>query len=58
MGVVIAGLIVANITLPVLIDSTLVQGLLGLLVFPFVLWFFWSRAKREAQAAAEETVTV
>ncbi len=58
MGVLIAALIVANFTLPTLIDSPLLQGLLGLLVFPLVLWFFWSRATREAEAASEETVTV
>ncbi len=56
-GVLIAGLIVAHVTLPVVVQSPLVQGLLGLLVFPLVLWFFWSRAKREAEAAAEETIT-
>ncbi|MFW6330431.1 MAG: OPT family oligopeptide transporter [Gemmatimonadota bacterium] len=53
MGVVIAGLIVANLTLPTIIDSPLVQGVLGLLVFPLVLWFFWSRARREAESAEE-----
>ncbi|MFW5950511.1 MAG: OPT family oligopeptide transporter [Gemmatimonadota bacterium] len=53
MGVVIAGLIVANLTLPTIIDSPLVQGVLGLLVFPLVLWFFWNRARREAESAEE-----
>jgi putative OPT family oligopeptide transporter len=57
MGVVIAALIVANFTLPVLVGDPLVQGLLGLLVFPLVLWFFYSRARREAEAAAKEVVS-
>jgi putative OPT family oligopeptide transporter len=56
MGVFIAALIVANIGLPAIIDDPLIQGLLGLLVFPLVLWFFWSRSKRAAEEA-EETVT-
>ncbi len=51
MGVLIAGLIVANLSLPTIIDNALIQGLLGLLVFPLVLWFFWSRSKREAESA-------
>ncbi|MFO7893944.1 MAG: oligopeptide transporter, OPT family [Longimicrobiales bacterium] len=58
MGVVIAAIIVANFTLPVVVENPLVQGILGLMVFPLILWFFYSRAKREADAAAEETVTV
>jgi putative OPT family oligopeptide transporter len=56
MGVGIAALIVANVTLPTLIDSPLIQGLLGLLIFPLVLWFFYSRSKREAEKAVEDRV--
>ncbi len=56
MGVFIAALIVANITLPTLIDSPLIQGLLGLLVFPLILWFFYSRSDRAARQEVEETV--
>ncbi|MEJ2502556.1 MAG: oligopeptide transporter, OPT family, partial [Gemmatimonadota bacterium] len=48
MGVLIAALIVANVTLPTLIESPRVQGILGLLVFPLVLWFFYSRSARAA----------
>jgi putative OPT family oligopeptide transporter len=58
MGVGIAALIVANITLPTLIDSPLLQGLLGLLIFPLVLWFFYSRSTREADKAVDEGVRV
>lgn len=57
MGVGIAALIVANITLPTLVDSPLIQGLLGLLIFPLVLWFFYSRSKREAEKGVEGKVT-
>ncbi len=52
MGVIIAGIIVANMHLPVLVSSPLARGLLGLLVFPLVLWFFYSTAKREADKVA------
>jgi putative OPT family oligopeptide transporter len=52
MGVIIAGLIVANLTLPTIISNTLVQGLLGLLVFPLVLWFFYRYSNADAKAAA------
>jgi putative OPT family oligopeptide transporter len=58
MGVGIAALIVANITLPTLIDSPLIQGLLGLLIFPLVLWFFYSRSTREADKAVDEGARV
>jgi hypothetical protein len=58
MGVGIAALIVANITLPTLIDSPLLQGLLGLLIFPLVLWFFYSRSTREADKAVDEGARV
>jgi putative OPT family oligopeptide transporter len=51
MGVLIAGLIVLNLSLPVLISNTLVQGLLGLLVFPLVLWFFYRYSNTEARSA-------
>ncbi len=57
MGVLIAALIVANIALPALIEDTLIQGLLGLLVFPLVLWFFWSRSRRAAEEAEERVTT-
>jgi putative OPT family oligopeptide transporter len=58
MGVGIAALIVANMTLPTLVDSVLLRGLLGLLVFPLVLWFFYSRSQRAAMTEpTEETVT-
>jgi putative OPT family oligopeptide transporter len=57
MGVVIAALIVANFTLPTIVDNPLIQGLLGLLVFPLVLWFFHSRSDRAAREAVEERVT-
>jgi putative OPT family oligopeptide transporter len=50
MGVGIAALIVANLTLPTIVDSVLLRGLLGLLVFPLVLWFFHSRSRRAAEA--------
>jgi preprotein translocase subunit YajC len=40
------------------VDSPLIQGLLGLLVFPLVLWFFYSRSQRAAMTEpTEETVT-
>ncbi|UCC82372.1 MAG: oligopeptide transporter, OPT family [Gemmatimonadota bacterium] len=52
MGVIIAGLIVANITLPTIVSNPLVQGLLGLLVFPLVLWFFYRYSNADAKAAS------
>ena len=52
MGVIIAGLIVANFTLPTIISSPLIQGLLGLLVFPLVLWFFYRYSDADARAAS------
>ncbi len=51
MGVLIAGLIVANFSLPTLVQDTTLQGLLGLLVFPLVLWFFYRYSNAEARAA-------
>ena len=51
MGVLIAALIVSNIALPVIVSDPTLQGILGLLVFPLVLWFFYSRSRREAAAA-------
>jgi putative OPT family oligopeptide transporter len=50
MGVVIAGLIVANISMPVIVSSPLAQGLLGLAIFPMVLWFFYRFSKAEAES--------
>jgi putative OPT family oligopeptide transporter len=59
MGVGIAAIIVANLSLPTLVTSPLWRGLLGLLIFPLVLWFFYNRARHVADAAAvEETLTV
>jgi uncharacterized oligopeptide transporter (OPT) family protein len=52
MGVIIAGLIVANVTLPTIVSSPLIQGLLGLLVFPLVLWFFYRYSNADAKAAS------
>jgi uncharacterized oligopeptide transporter (OPT) family protein len=56
MGVIIAGVIVASertgFTLPTIISDTLVQGLLGLLVFPLVLWFFYRYSNADARAAS------
>jgi putative OPT family oligopeptide transporter len=51
MGVLIAGLIVANVSLPPIISGPLAQGLLGLLVFPLVLWFFYSYSNADARRA-------
>jgi putative OPT family oligopeptide transporter len=50
MGVVIAGLIVANFSLPVIVSSPVVQGVLGLLIFPLVLWYFYRFSKAEAES--------
>jgi uncharacterized oligopeptide transporter (OPT) family protein len=50
MGVVIAGLIVANFTLPTIVQSAVLQGILGLLVFPLVLWFFYRFSNAEARS--------
>ncbi len=52
MGVVIAGLIVANFSMPVIVSNPTVQGLLGLLVFPLVLWFFYRYSNAEARATS------
>jgi putative OPT family oligopeptide transporter len=49
MGVLIAALIVANFALPPLVGSPLVRGLLGLLIFPLVLWYFYSRSTAAAR---------
>jgi putative OPT family oligopeptide transporter len=51
IGVMIAGLVVADIHLPVLISNPAVRGLIGLLVFPFALWLFYRYSKQEAQRA-------
>ncbi len=51
MGVLIAGLIVANFSLPTIVSDPLWQGLLGLLIFPLVLWFFHRFSNAEAASA-------
>jgi putative OPT family oligopeptide transporter len=54
MGVAIAGLIVASqqtgFTLPMLVSNPIWQGVLGLLVFPLVLWFFYRFSNAEARS--------
>ncbi len=50
MGVVIAGLIVMQFSLPVIVQSAVLQGVLGLLVFPLVLWFFYRFSNAEARS--------
>jgi hypothetical protein len=54
MGVAIAGLIVASqqtgFTLPTLVSNPIWQGVLGLLVFPLVLWFFYRFSNAEARS--------
>jgi putative OPT family oligopeptide transporter len=50
MGVLIAALIVLNFSMPTLVSSPAVQGILGLLVFPLVLWFFYRFSNAEAKA--------
>ena len=54
MGVAIAGLIVASqqtgFTLPTLVSNPVWQGVLGLLVFPLVLWFFYRFSNAEASS--------
>ncbi len=52
MGVLIAALIVAKLSLPAIVTSPTAQGLLGLLVFPLVLWFFYHFSNAEARAAS------
>jgi len=52
MGVIIAAIIVANISLPVIVSNPTVQGILGLLVFPLVLWFFYHYSNTDAKAAS------
>jgi putative OPT family oligopeptide transporter len=51
MGVLIAGLIVANFSLPTIISNATLQGVLGLLVFPLVLWYFYKFSNDEARSA-------
>ncbi len=55
MGVAIAGLIVASrqtgFTLPTIVSNATWQGILGLLVFPLVLWFFYRFSNAEARSA-------
>ncbi|MEJ2184919.1 MAG: oligopeptide transporter, OPT family [Gemmatimonadota bacterium] len=55
MGIVIAAVIVLNLHLPVIVSNPLVQGLLGLLVFPLALWMFYHFARQEADKAGEGT---
>ncbi|MEE9133762.1 MAG: oligopeptide transporter, OPT family [Gemmatimonadota bacterium] len=50
MGVLIAGLIVANYSLPTIISDPKLQSILGLLVFPLVLWYFYRFSNAEAKA--------
>lgn len=52
MGVVIAAIIVLNVSLPVIVSSPTVQGILGLLVFPLVLWFFYHYSNDDAKRAS------
>ncbi len=50
MGVVIAGLIVLNWSLPTIVSDPTWQGILGLLIFPLVLWYFYRFSKAEAES--------
>jgi hypothetical protein len=55
MGVVIAAFIVGfdlqpGQALVTLISSPTIQGILGLLVFPFILWLFYRFANAEARS--------
>ncbi|NIR47714.1 oligopeptide transporter, OPT family [candidate division KSB1 bacterium] len=54
MGILIAGVIVANIELPVILSDPTAQGLLGLLVFPLALWMFYNYSRKEADAAQQQ----
>lgn len=54
MGILIAGVIVANIELPVIVGDPTAQGLLGLLVFPLALWMFYTYSRKEAEAPQQE----
>jgi putative OPT family oligopeptide transporter len=51
MGVLIAGLVVADIHLPELISDPTVRGWIGLLVFPLALWLFYRYSNGEAKQA-------
>ena len=55
MGVLIAGIIVASdrtgFTLPTIVGDPMWQGLLGLLVFPLILWFFYNYSNADARRA-------
>jgi putative OPT family oligopeptide transporter len=55
MGIVIAAVIVLNLHLPVIVSNPLVQGLLGLLVFPLALWMFYHYSRQEADKAGQGT---
>jgi putative OPT family oligopeptide transporter len=50
MGVLIAGFIVAKFSFPTIISNTALQSILGLLVFPLVLWHFYHFSNAEAKA--------
>lgn len=53
-GVIIAGVIVAGLKLPVLVSSPVARGLIGLLVFPIVLWIFSRFSNKEARSVHQE----
>lgn len=50
MGVFIAAIIGLKIQLPTIVSNPTAQGLLGLLVFPLVLWFFYRYSNAEARS--------
>jgi putative OPT family oligopeptide transporter len=50
MGVFIAAIIGLKVQLPTIVSNPTVQGLLGLLVFPLVLWFFYRYSNAEARS--------
>jgi putative OPT family oligopeptide transporter len=56
MGVGLAAIFVANISLPALVTNPLAQGLLGLAVFPLAYWYFARSTQKEAEAAEAEEV--
>jgi len=54
MGVLIAGLVVSEIHLPVLVSNETVRGFIGLAVFPLALWLFYRYSNGEARKAGEK----